>query len=488
MFSRSPIALAPVSVIMGLPPALEVTYCMALDAAQSDLKSEPLVGSVAPELGLSLQEGKNRNKSESWPGKEALTGWLADLEIDSKTVALTGAFLVGAACLSRSSMLTGLLRPQSLEGLAGAGSKQLYMRSSELASLSTHEILAGGKLTALELNRAMPSMERMIWASRTPLFDVDRAIRFGAEVQGSVRPYYGGLRQAYQPLRPWTAEGMEGREGFRRLSDQVEAVVPVLQKQVNKLADEFGYPHPRLKIKWTGGEDRGAFIPGTGELELNFRELMRPTTRLPEVLFHESTHAEQSCLIVRGVADKLSIGTKASPEQMAVLKKELAEATGTGFEDDYLKEVLHLRAGRRLTEEQLERADELALSFARDKQKTPGYNVEKFESRVQMLKDLDEKGFQGFFQQHGLLLNSANFRRLPASVRESVSQLKGGTDLGVEAQTLASADMRKLLAREIGAVHKIQKRDYLAYRLQLHEIEAFAAGENAGGWRILSRL
>ncbi|HMY04892.1 MAG TPA: hypothetical protein PKA48_16115, partial [Candidatus Obscuribacter sp.] len=188
------------------------------------------------------------------------------------------------------------------------------------------------------------------------------------------------------------------------------------------------------------------------------------------------------------LADKLSIGAKASPEQMAVLKKKLAESTGTGFEDDYLKEVLQLRAGRRLTEEQLERADELALSFARDKQKAPGYNVEKFESRVQMLKDLDAKGFHGFFQQHGPLLNSVNFRRLPLSVKESVSQLNSGAELGVEAQTLAGADMRKLLANEIGAVHKIQKRNYLAYRLQLHELEAFAAGENAGGWRILSRL
>ncbi|HND08751.1 MAG TPA: hypothetical protein PLI59_13240, partial [Candidatus Obscuribacter sp.] len=288
---------------------------------------------------------------------------------------------------------------------------------------------------------------------------------------------------------PWTTESaLEGREGYRHLSEQVDKVVPVLQKQVNKLADEFGYPHPRLKIKWTGGEDRGAFIPGTGDLELNVRELLRPTTRLPEVLFHESTHAEQSCLIVRGLADKLSIGAKASPEQMAVLKKKLAESTGTGFEDDYLKEVLQLRAGRRLTEEQLERADELALSFARDKQKAPGYNVEKFESRVQMLKDLDAKGFHGFFQQHGPLLNSVNFRRLPLSVKESVSQLNSGAELGVEAQTLAGADMRKLLANEIGAVHKIQKRNYLAYRLQLHELEAFAAGENAGGWRILSRL
>ncbi|HMW93221.1 MAG TPA: hypothetical protein PKE54_24545, partial [Candidatus Obscuribacter sp.] len=80
------------------------------------------------------------------------------------------------------------------------------------------------------------------------------------------------------------------------------------------------------------------------------------------------------------------------------------------------------------------------------------------------------------------------FRRLPLSVKESVSQLNSGAELGVEAQTLAGADMRKLLANEIGAVHKIQKRNYLAYRLQLHELEAFAAGENAGGWRILSRL
>lgn len=464
---------------------------MVSEAYHFGLRSEPLAGSSAPHAELSWQEGKSRSKSENIlvDGKEALTGWLKDLEIDSKTVALTGASLVGAACLYRSGMLTGLLRPQALEALAGTGSKHLSMRSTELASLSTHEILAGGKLSVAELNRAMPSMERMIWASRSPLFDVDRAIRFGAEVQGSVRPYYGGLRQAYQPLRPWTTESaLEGREGYRHLSEQVDKVLPVLQKQVNKLADEFGYPHPRLKIKWTGGEDRGAFIPGSGELELNFRELMRPTTRLPEVLFHESTHAEQSCLIVRGVADKLSIGAKASPEQMAVLKKELAEATGTGFEDDYLKKVLHLRAGRRLTEEQLERADELALSFARDKQKAPGYNVEKFESRVQMLKDLDGKGFQGFFQQHGSLIDSANFRLLPASVKESVSQLRAGADLGVEAQRLAAADMRKLLANEIGAVHKIQKRDYLAYRLQLHEIEAFAAGENAGGWRILSRL
>ncbi|HNH76823.1 MAG TPA: hypothetical protein PLF23_23750 [Candidatus Obscuribacter sp.] len=457
----------------------------------SGLKSEPLAAASAPALGLSLQE-RNRGKENEnilVQGKEALTGWLSDLEIDSKTVALTGAALVGAACLYRSGMVTGLLRSQSFEVLAGTGSKQLSMRSSGLASLSTHEILSGGKLTALELNRAMPSMERMIWASRTPLFDVDRAIRFGAEVRGSVRPYYGGLRKAYQPLSPWTTESaLEGREGYRHLSAQVDKVVPVLQKQVNKLADEFGYPHPRLKIKWTGGEDRGAFIPGTGDLELNVRELLRPTARLPEVLFHESTHAEQSCLIVRGLADKLSIGAKASPEQMAVLKKKLAESTGTGFEDDYLKEVLQLRAGRRLTEEQLERADELAVSFARDKQKAPGYNVEKFETRVQMLKDLDAKGFHGFFQQHGPLLNSANFRRLPLSVKESVSQLNSGAELGVEAQTLAGADMRKLLANEIGAVHKIQKRNYLAYRLQLHELEAFAAGENAGGWRILSRL
>lgn len=463
---------------------------MVSEAYHFALKSEPLVASSSFAPGLSLPEGRSGKKSENIlvEGKEALTGWLADLEIDSKTVALSGAALVGAACLYRSGLLTGLLRSQSLEALAGTGSKHLSMRSTELASLSTHEILAGGKLSVAELNRAMPSMERMIWASRTPLFDVDRAIRFGAEVQGSVRPYYGGLRQAYQPFRPWPLQGMEGREGYRNLSEQVEKIVPVLQKQVNKLADEFGYPHPRLKIKWTGGEDRGAFVPGTGDLELNVRELLRPTTRLPEVLFHESTHAEQSCLIVRGVADKLSIGAKASPEQMAVLKKELAEATGTGFEDDYLKEVLHLRAGRRLTEEQLERADELALSFARDKQKAPGYNVEKFETRVQMLKDLDDKGFHGFFQQHGPLLNSANFRRLPLSVKESVKQLNGGAELGVEAQTLAAADMRKVLANEIGAVHKIQKRNYLAYRLQLHEIEAFAAGENAGGWRILSRL
>ncbi|HNN63489.1 MAG TPA: hypothetical protein PKH78_10635, partial [Candidatus Obscuribacter sp.] len=161
----------------------------------SGLKSEPLAAASAPALGLSLQE-RNRGKENEnilVQGKEALTGWLSDLEIDSKTVALTGAALVGAACLYRSGMVTGLLRSQSFEVLAGTGSKQLSMRSSGLASLSTHEILSGGKLTALELNRAMPSMERMIWASRTPLFDVDRAIRFGAEVRGSVRPYYGGL-------------------------------------------------------------------------------------------------------------------------------------------------------------------------------------------------------------------------------------------------------------------------------------------------------
>ncbi|HNG75003.1 MAG TPA: hypothetical protein PLY72_11125, partial [Candidatus Obscuribacter sp.] len=69
---------------------------MLPETAHFRLKSEPLAASSASALGLSLLERKSGKESENIlvQGKEALTGWLAHLEIDSKTVALTGAALV----------------------------------------------------------------------------------------------------------------------------------------------------------------------------------------------------------------------------------------------------------------------------------------------------------------------------------------------------------------------------------------------------------
>lgn len=409
------------------------------------------------------------------------------INLDSDDAIYAGAVgvaLAGAVLLSKGSL-------KILRGIARAESEVLPGTVAPRLSLNAAEVASGGKLTAGELEAALPAEYRLGMAMRSPLHDIDRAMRFGNGVQNEVRPFYGELKQAYQPVRQdikTLGELDTYSSNFWQLKGQVEKTLPGLQKRLNSLADEVGYPRPELVVNWAPGSGRGSFLPSANRLEVNFRELLRPTTKLPEALYHESTHAEQTNLVVKRIADQLNIGASATPAQLAKLRNVLVERTKSEFKDDYLAQVIRLRGGRSLSKVEAERADELALSFAQDSRKGLGYSISKYSTQVDIFKELEGASFSEVYGLYPMQLNSKFLGKVPESVRTAGSQLDQGMKLSPALEQAAKADLRAALAEEISAVHQIRKRNELAYRSFAHEVEAFGMGDMARSWRSFANM
>lgn len=191
--------------------------------------------------------------------------------------------------------------------------------------------------------------------------------------------------------REFEAES-EVAQAERYLEVQFEARQEALKQAVNKIAKENDLPAVEFEVG-SDGKFAGSYSNGAGKMMVH-REFVKGETlktQSLDTLLHEFTHFEQDVLVIRRLADGLEVGNVANFQQMGHLTKAYEVLTGESATVSFIERVLEHRDGRRLSKEQVRRADELMASFREYSRK--GYTKGEFGEvdQIDRLRDIIDK-------------------------------------------------------------------------------------------------
>lgn len=377
-----------------------------------------------------------------------------------------------------------------------------YMESPVLAlrrstaAKTTGEIPPVFSSKSLDLDKLVPPPKRIDMVSSSPMYDPEQAALFARNLRTEALPLYSETRHAYQPL---AADYNQFRSlntydyNYWNFKGVIERWQSLVDRHAAKLTERIGIPKPKVEVGWAEGFSRGEFDPRTNAMKLDYREFLRPT-KLPESIYHEITHAEQTNLVIRHLCDRLGIGQTASQAellQLGAMARQEFQVT-KGFQNDYLEQVIAIRKGQTLTPDQTKRANELAESMAKVGKDQGSYNSYQDERLREYLQELDSKplSFTDFLEKKGyeiapdMLSPRHNF---PAVTKKFIADYKTGrgdlSRVDLNSEDLALAGFRQTLLRSLHSTNDLRRANAIAYRTSRHEVEAYEAGELTYGWR-----
>ncbi len=348
-------------------------------------------------------------------------------------------------------------------------------------------------LKDLPVDKLMSPVRRAEAASASVLYDSQAAQAFARSLRGEVAPLYGDLRQAYKPLGGWQryAGALEKDvPEYAAFKQQTDRWQPVLQRHADALAAKAGMPPMKVQISLEETGARGQYDLSTNVMQVNYRQLLRPSS-LPEAIYHEGTHGEQLNVVVRDFADRLQIGKVASPAQLKelgrVIRSELKSEGGFG--QDYLQQVLSLRAGVKLDASQASRATSLKDGFLRTGKFDNAFDQFQDEQFRQYLSSMKGRSFTDFLEREHTAaadLLDSNLKMPPVTRKFLYDYARGRGDLSrvdLASEEAASNGFSQTLLKVLNRNNETRRLGAQNYRLSPQEVEAFENGSLTYGWR-----
>ncbi len=411
---------------------------------------------------------------------------------------IIGGRLVGAAAEKAAEKVTANLAPGLAErfsaalpeifGSAGKSAKGLEKTTVDVPQLFDH--------SKVNLDELLPFEKRQALAMRAPTFSVERASKFKLEMQSAIGDKDPSLTGTFdnmlaeQAANGWDSmpytDTMIGTRQWHDFNDAVWNVHGRLKPVIESLADDLHIPRPKFQISH---HERGSasFKFDQNQLSMSASSLAKDFAEIPNMAYHEITHAEQSNLVIRRIADKLGIGQTADSTQLAALLKSLKQDAGVTISDNnYLLESLRLRNGMRLAPEEAQRADQLAKSFKGLDSDFGNNDRRHAHEMIKILKASGDEPFAELMRTQGLARELSGkgywFGRegAPAQAQKIAGDwqnsgvMEGFTS---EQERTAMEQVRRILVQRIDEINADEMTRFVNYRTSLHEVEAYEAGD-----------
>ncbi len=282
-----------------------------------------------------------------------------------------------------------------------------------------------------------------------------------------------------------------------KYSQTTEALRTELDRRASDLTqtiNEFARAHGLPSIRVSHAQDLGAaaanYNTGTGIMTIRDERLLSPdrTAELVGSTYHELVHSEQDVIIMRSVADELGIGKMATAEQIAEMQKRLLETAKINADMKRVVQVLKLRDGVPLTEEEKERADLLAQGFRINKRVDYKDTGDDFRMIARELKIIDEKnaGYiltdklmnskSGLLSKH--LFGDTTPPKEVKAIMNRLEQFHDDSDVPWD-DALVRRFYKNLLTRRLNEINEYRQQQYADYMAGEHEKEAWGVGERA---------
>lgn len=239
------------------------------------------------------------------------------------------------------------------------------------------------------LDDVLPKNLRRTVASRSPMYDIELAKSFRVDVERAFPNLEQRLLQAIaqrdQSKLGMSKAGRHWDDPFRRkfmdaetsLAGLVRDAEEAIQPAYSRVARDLGFPAPKFQISET--------LPSRGRYEYGRNAAITGTKTLAEpgaffsTGYHELTHAEQANMVTRRLADNLELPSHANKIQFEAFANAWSALAGKeryfagtsindrcfqGMAKEYLREVLALRNGQKLSGARADRAEELLQSMS----------------------------------------------------------------------------------------------------------------------------
>lgn len=177
------------------------------------------------------------------------------------------------------------------------------------------------------------------------------------------------------------------REALAAQSSAPERL-PILQNAFDELSDKFSLP--RVNVQFDKDLDAlGMHYFGTNDVLVKQSHLESENyARLFGTSAHEFTHVEEASLIVRRIADKLGVGSEATPEQLKLLQDAFKAEAGPPLTADFAAGVLKVRNGRLLSYDENVRAENILQGYVSDRNRL--FENHLAESEMSKLTELQD--------------------------------------------------------------------------------------------------
>lgn len=263
----------------------------------------------------------------------------------------------------------------------------------------------------LALDTVIPPTTRTALAQRSPLYSQERALRFAhaiekavpniddrirkglSEVQAAqhaeflVRTKGGGGRFSYGGKEYPASEFMKfnynrvipQHESVKRFNKDLEEIARAVNPVLAETAGQLGIPAPKVLLRGNL-QELGAWQKGMNRMIVNADGV---STRgdFASTSYHELTHAEQTHLVIRRIADELRLPANPTAEDQALLYRAFKnwfniDSNYRNFRfqqplKTYISNSLKLRAGQPLSAQEETRAVELIESLKGTSSKGP---------------------------------------------------------------------------------------------------------------------
>lgn len=236
------------------------------------------------------------------------------------------------------------------------------------------------------MDHVLPLNLRIQLTQRSPMYSQELATRFTRQIENAFPNVDQALQKAVQDQNALTRWGNPAAvEHFER---ELERIKTAVQPVIASTAREAGFPTPVFEIA-QGMKSRGTWAARFNSVRIS--PDVKTKGDFATTSYHELTHAEQTHVVTRKLADDLGLPAIPTTEQRAQLLKAYTEtfrvdtktldyrALGKKRLGSYIDDSLSLRNGVRLSPEQEARANDLIKSHG---------NADPWRSRMaQFLKD-----------------------------------------------------------------------------------------------------
>lgn len=418
--------------------------------------------------------------------------------------------LIGARLAERAAeKVVANLAPDVAERFAAAlpeifGSAGKGAKGIEKSTVDVPQLFDASKVNLDEL---LPFETRQAMAMRAPTFSAERAAKFKHDMQSVIGEKDPALTNSFknmlaeQKANGWDdlhyTETMMSTREWNNFNAAVWKAHERIKPVIDNLADDLHIPRPKFQIDY---HNRGgaSFGLSQNQLKISTDQLAKYYADVPEMAYHEMTHAEQVNLVVRRAADKLSLGQTADSNQLSALLKTIKQDAGVQIADNsYLLECLRLRNGVHLTGEQGQRADALAKSFKTIIPDVFGHE-ERFHAHqmIEILKASGDQPFSALMSNHGLAQELSGHgywfgpQGASAVSKKIASDWHAASKEGftAEQERTAMEQIRRILGNRIDEVNANEMTRFVNYRTSLHEVEAHEAGDQIGSTQVLKLI
>ncbi len=325
-------------------------------------------------------------------------------------IALSTAGGVVGMKLGKSIFPSNPVRPLAATLAAELSPSASYRSLSTRIEIDTNNHIAeSGRTLAPEyqvvFDAVIPPETRLALAKRSRMYEPDRAFTFAIAmeqavpgIEGKLKMHLDEIRSAqladyYKRVREGSGVASNGGKDYYKPSDYMRmhysrvipdhsavktfhATLAQLENAVNPIiaetARQAGFPEPKLSFATNLTTERGVWQKGLNRILVNAQKMDAPGD-FGKTTYHELTHAEQTNLVARRIADELRLPANPSIEDQTLLYRAFKNCFNVdinyskiSYRRDlwqYISKTLQMRDGKPLAAGDEARAIELIESF-----------------------------------------------------------------------------------------------------------------------------